>query len=464
MMMNEFEKKVLAFCRKNGLFEPGEKVIVALSGGADSMALLCCLLALQEALGVTVSAAHLNHGIRENAKEDEAFCEDFCRQKGIPFYKKTCDVPVVSEKIGESLETAGRHCRYEFFDRLLKTEKSDKIALAHHMDDQAETLLMHLLRGAGSAGLGGMRAIRSDAYVRPLLGVTKAEILAYLNDIDQSFCIDETNASKEYFRNQIRLELIPKLNRYNPNAVQLLAQTAGLLADEHDYLKSEAQAWIDKSKEGISFSKKAFLSLAPALQRQVLRDSFHRELNTVRDLTYQQIESARELIASETPGRKLDFPNGAALVTSYETFHWQKKENSSFNWEAFVLKLNELQKSDAFGATFHLYKVPVEEYLSMEKEASFEAFDAEILDKAIEVRAFIPGDRMAPFGMEGTKKVQDLFTDMKVPRFLRSQIPIVVQDGRVLWIPGVRRSRDFLVHEHTKEVVIIHISGGKWHA
>lgn len=462
--MNEFEKKVLAFCRKEKLFTPGDHVIVALSGGPDSVALLRCLLSLKDELSVSVAAAHLNHNIREAACVDQGFCEELCHSFGVPLFVKAADIPMISKERGESVETAGRQYRYDFFRETLTAQKADIIALAHHMDDQAETFLMHLLRGAGTEGLGGIRPLRDSIYARPFLGVTKAEILEYLNDLQQDFCVDETNASDEYFRNRIRLELIPSLCQYNPNIAGILSQTAEMLRDEHRFIQKEALAFLEKHEEAEGILSSAFLKLDKALQRQVLRESFLAAMQTMKDLSYPQIESARALIASGAPGRRLDFPGGAALVTSYNTFCWQKMEKAAYTEECFVLELNQSTKCDPFHAEFRLFAVSCAEYQKMTKEVLWEAFDAEILKKPIEVRAFEPGDRMAPFGMEGTKKVQDLFTDQKIPRFKRSEMPLVVQNERVLWIPGVRRSRDFLVSEHTKEVIIIQITGGKWHA
>lgn len=296
------------------LFAPNEHVLCAVSGGADSMALLCLLLKVREELSVTVAAAHFNHRLRgAESDRDEAFVRDFCQAHGIELTVGTADVKAYAEANGKSIEEAARILRYDFLTGL----PCDKIAVAHNADDNAETVLLHLLRGSGLRGLCGIAPMRGK-IVRPLLHVSHAELEQFLRAEGIAWVEDSTNTNTDYARNRIRHEIMPLLKKENPNLLNTLRSQSALLRKDDELLDSQAQALVDAARQD-GFYRCDVLNTAPdALQKRALRIILRKHLP--QDVTLRHIESIQSLLVNPSPSAQLSLPHGLTMRRRYGLF------------------------------------------------------------------------------------------------------------------------------------------------
>lgn len=273
-MMDDLIRKVESFCKKENLLDRQDTVIVAVSGGPDSIALLHILAALQDRWSLHLVAAYVNHGLRAAAFEEEVFVESQARAVGAEFYCRRIDAAAIAEKEDLSIETAGRNERYAFFTDLAEKTGAMKIAVGHHEDDQAETVLMHLLRGGGVSGAGAMKA-QNGPIIRPLLCVSHQDILAALKEAKLSWCIDESNESREYLRNRIRHDVMPLLKTVNPQVTEALNRFAFISRQENRYMENEAAKQLElagrRNEQGFYLNVSALTDLHEALQRRVVR-------------------------------------------------------------------------------------------------------------------------------------------------------------------------------------------------
>ncbi len=316
--MNDLAGQVGAFCRKFSLLHRGDAVVAACSGGPDSLALLDILAKLRREYELRIVVCYVHHGIRRAADGEAAFVETEACKRDCVFVCRHADVPALSRKKRLSLETAGREERY----RLLREEKERcgavSIAVAHHSDDQAETVLLHLLRGSGLAGLRGMKP-RSGDVIRPLLGVSRRDIEDYIAANGLTPCHDESNDSPEFTRNRIRLELLPYLKTYNPAIAGELNRLARIAGDEDEYMsRIAADVYAEKAfpcqNAGMAVGKKEFLALPAALQRRIVRRLCRDATGSERDVPFLYVEAVRELAGK---GRGKEFQCGT--FTAYTT-------------------------------------------------------------------------------------------------------------------------------------------------
>ncbi len=239
--LDSLEEKFLKTIKENNLIEKGDKIVVGVSGGPDSITLLTCLNRYKEKLGCSVICAHINHLIRDDSTEDEQYVENICKKLGIPCFIKRAEVLKIAEEQKRGTEEVGRQIRYDFFDEVLKKENANKIAIAHNKNDNAETMLLNLIRGTGMSGLEGIQAKEYDKYIRPLINIDREEIEIYCDKYDLKPRIDSTNKENIYTRNIIRNEIIPKLKELNPNIAETLSRTSKIIKTENDFIKKYAQ-------------------------------------------------------------------------------------------------------------------------------------------------------------------------------------------------------------------------------
>lgn len=394
-----------------------DRVLIALSGGADSVALLLELKRMESAGRVgRIGAAHLNHGIRgEEAARDASFCRSLCERLGVPLVTETADVPAIAKAQGLSLETAARDARYAFLERVRAEGGFDWIATAHHRDDQAETLLLHLLRGCGTDGLAGMRN-QAGRIVRPLLGVSRAEILAFLAEKDQPYCTDSTNESLDATRNRIRHTVFPLLDAIRPDAAGAFADAASLVRTDVDYLNGEAdRLWhtvTDRAK---------LMELPDALRLRVLK----------RYLPYADYERSDLLtldaLLSAQTGTRRDLKRGYVAWVSDRRLYI-----GSLDAPAYCVPLAIGGTAIVPGGTVTARRV---QHASFPCKPNTAYVRESAVSGALTVRSPQTGDRFTPFGMAGSKLLSDYFTDRKVPRGFRS-VPIVADEAGILWVAG----------------------------
>ncbi|MDO9309179.1 MAG: tRNA lysidine(34) synthetase TilS [Deltaproteobacteria bacterium] len=437
----ELVSRVVRTIREQQLFSPGDTLIVALSGGADSTALLD-LLGRLPGFGLRLVAAHLNHCLRGAESDgDEQFCRRLAGDHGVPIEILRVDVKQFAASAGLNLEDAGRRARIAFLEQMREKYCAAAIVTAHHGDDQAETVLMRLLRGSGMTGLSGMQYRNRRGHIRPLLDVTRAEIERYLAELGLAWREDASNRDLDFLRNRIRHQLLPLLEQYNPAIRHTLTATAALLSDENALLDSLAEqafeaCWHSSADNSLACGIAEFRAHPPALQRRMLRHVCLRLAGNIEGFTLAHIESIRQLPDSLRPNARITLPQGIGAMREYDRI---------------VLRLNQREAAvvaeDIIIPAPGSYRFPWGGSLEVETCATLVDFsqlpaDVACFDMARtpfpwRVRSFRAGDRIVPFGMTGRKKVKDVFIDRKIPLSDRGRIPLVFCGDELIWIAGV---------------------------
>ncbi|MBM7569300.1 tRNA lysidine(34) synthetase TilS [Paenibacillus sacheonensis] len=465
--VDEWLGELIELAREEGLWTAGDTVVVAVSGGPDSMALLHLLHRLSGAEQLSLVAAHLDHGFRgeESAREGE-IVRGYAAELGIPCESTFIDMPAYIEASSMNSQAASREKRYGFLHGVAHTYGASRIALAHHADDQAETVLMRIIRGTGLAGLAGIPISRSEKNVeliRPLLRKYKADILRYCDLWAIPYSHDSSNGQKHYFRNHVRLDILPYLSAHNPQLPQSLARLAELAAAEDDWLAQETRAVYERHvlphREGCQLNRKALLGLHVALQRRLIKLILNYIGLETDPSSFDSIETIR-LAASERAAAtwSLDAGGGIRFIREYDNLLFvrsvpgERSTSSSGYAYAVTTDVTSLMLPEAEGQlTFEAMAGSAARRPGNRLEA---LFDADRIQYPLTIRNRQPGDRMAVLGLNGTKKVQDMFVDDRVAPSRREVLPIVVDaNGFVLWIPGIRRSALAQVTDSTKRVM-----------
>ncbi len=455
-MSRDAEKAVLdavAAALERARIPRGAKILIGLSGGADSVALTHVLLALRERFEMQVAAAHLNHRIRgAESDRDEAFVRETCARLAV--------VLVVERAQGleagsANLEERAREERYRFLNRAADDVGADFIALAHHGDDQAETVLMRMFRGAGIAGLSAMAARGPGRLLRPMLALSREEILAYLAERAIEFVEDSSNRSSAILRNRIRHELIPMLEReYAPSVARRLSEVAAEMRSVDDFMVAAGSIELGAMRcDDGAVDVTRFASLAPALQMTVLRLYLNERMVSLRRITRAHLEAIRRLVLEGGPSDSINLPNGWRAEREYNFL--RVVNTTPANAEAFSvrLSLDGITTVEAAGYRFEASTIAAGG-LSAPDDLRVARFDAaETRGSGIVVRNFIRGDRVTPLGMVGERKVKDVFIDRKLPRASRARFPIVTIGGEVAWLPGLVRGSAALVTE-ASEIIL----------
>jgi tRNA(Ile)-lysidine synthase len=423
------------------LLQPDEQMLVGVSGGPDSVALLSILIEL----GWRPHVCHLNHQLRgADSDEDAEFVRQLAARYGLP-----CTVEAVTIAPDED---SARRARQEFFGRVAERTDLKKLVLAHTADDQVETFLLRLLRGAGVPGLVGIwpeRQLGMLRVIRPLLKVRRSEIMEYLAAKKLSYREDKSNADTRYTRNRIRHELLPLLEReYNPAIRDVLLNTAEILRDEDFYLLHHvAQRFYMAACQGDAVNVKTLANYPTAIQRRVLRFWLGGDSENGPSFTFDQIEAVRYAAIGGSPSAAIDLPDDLVVYREYEWLQKARRkdlEPVKGNWP---LSLSGETAIRELGVRFVLEHGDESTNLK-------ECFDADALGDGLFVRTWENGDRFQPLGMGETKKLQDFFVDEKVPRLKRGRVPLVcTADGRIAWVVGQRIAEPFKVREDTRRIL-----------
>lgn len=431
-------EKIIEFAKKNKLIKAGEVIGVGVSGGIDSMCLLHFLNSNKEALDIDVVAIHINHGIREESDDEARFVVQKCKEMGVRVYKFTIDSPKISKEKKISLETAAREGRYGVFEALVKKDIVDKVALAHHQSDQAETILMHIFRGCGVSGARGMDPIRDKIYIRPMLPVSKEEIADYANMNNIEYVEDASNKDTSYTRNYLRNVVMKDILKKWPNAIEAITNFANAVSEDDDFIKASINTnALMVDKKIVQMPCYYFKGRSSVYSRIVFKAL--SLIGVTKDIERKHIEMIKELAISLENGKKIKLPFDVTISKEYDflTFENNYVERAEldkpFKMEDFAVP--------HFG-TVALRRVKTEKM--GENGALY--FDNRKLPKGAKWRYREEGDVFEKFG-GGTKKLKSFLIDKKVPVRLRDFIPVLAYGNEVFVVAGIEVSEKVKVDE-----------------
>lgn len=439
-----------------------DKVLVAVSGGADSLALLYILLDLKDSFKLSLHVFHLNHQMRGKASEEDArFVENLANSLDLPATILSYDAPAYIKKHKLSREEGARQVRYMLLEKVAKNVKADKVALGHTADDQVETFLIRLIRGAGLEGLRAIPPVRG-IFIRPLIGLTREETRQFCRIRGLKPRFDQSNIELSLLRNRIRRDLLPRLVKdYNLafkeevlREIELISADVSLL-EELTYEAWKRLATVDQ--KSVALDRALFIKLPLALQRRLIREGIKSLKGDLREITSQHIEDVLEKVARGRSGSRLELPGRLIVLREYDRI---------------LIGFEGIKKKEALPPEQVLLKIPGETVISSLKlqiKAAFSrrgraplpednnvaCLDAGRVLLPLVLRGVRAGDRFRPLGMKGSKKLQDFFVDEKVPRREREQAVVVESAGRIVWVVGYRIADDFKVIKETKRILVL---------
>ncbi len=463
--MTEYAE-LIRFAAEKRLWQTGDTIVVAVSGGPDSMALLHMLAAISQHEQISLIAAHINHGFRpEESRLEQEATKRFAQLLGIPFEAVSLNLSPYIEENRLNLQATARSKRYEFFHKIAQKYQACSIALAHHIDDQAETVLMHFLRGTGLAGLTGMLAKRNDnsvSLIRPLLRMNKTDIVDYCNRHKLDYFMDSSNLKKDYLRNQLRLDVLPMLQQYNPKLSAALGRTAEVVQEEDDYMEQQSRSLfaslVTKNKNECFMQCCDLFELHVALQRRLIKLILSYLSKKSDSFSFERIEAVRWLASPEAPSTgRTDAGLHIQAVREYGRIRWSIADEDNSGEDTFATIAKPATSITVDAGRWRFEFVTEHNATACKPNSRKEAcFDATQIAFPLLLRTRRPGDRMQVLGLNGSKKVQDMFVDAKIAPSERDRYPLIFDaKGHLLWIPGIRRSAVGITGPDTKELLFI---------
>jgi tRNA(Ile)-lysidine synthase len=456
-----FLASVEATIRRYAMLDDGDTVVVGVSGGPDSVALLHILASLAANRSLRLVVAHLNHKLRGIAADQEAaFVRTLADRSGLPGEIRSQDAAKFALEERLSLQEAARTMRYAFYDEVAAKYSAGKIALGHHGDDNAESVLIHLLRGTGPLGLTGIPPVRNGRIIRPLMGVTRRQILAFLRRGGFEYMQDCSNADVKYLRNRIRQELLPYLReRYNPNIASALNRLSSILRDEENFWKETVEQifqdlLLEQAPGRVTLPINGVANLRPALRHRLVRHVILSVKGDLRRLACVHVEAVDRLVQASESWGHLDLPSGVKVIRDRQEISFFSKlpeEIVSFEYDipgiqttlikeiGVVIKLSQCHRSEAP----HPKTLPPMTAL----------FDLATVTFPLKARSLKPGDRFRPLGMGGLQKVKSFFINQKVPRSKRRRCPILLSREKIIWVGGYRTDDSVKITEKTERIL-----------
>ncbi|MBB6451558.1 tRNA(Ile)-lysidine synthase [Geomicrobium halophilum] len=438
------KQKIAEFLARHQMFPKGSSVLVAVSGGVDSMALLHYLHSQKDVFEITVNAVHCNHGLREEAWKEKAVVQQFCADRDIPFFYKNLGV---KKEHNTSIQQVSREKRYEFFSQIMKTDEIDRLATAHHGDDQVETMLMKQMRGfnyyGGEMGIAANRLFGTDKrIIRPFLPVTKKDIIDYSRRNEVPWCEDTSNESNDYTRNRIRKKLLPTLKSENKEVHTQFQMLAEDLREDALFLRQQAEKIVKEAAavqtDEVTLDLTRFRHHPFSLQRRVI----HLLLNYLYHQKNAQfsrvhIEDCLELITAKHPSAELSLPDGVSALRNYEELCLSAKKHKGGIESPQELREFPVKLESAIGTLSF-----AEGHTSLsDREPTVYCCPMSQLSLPIYVRTRKPGDIMRPLGLSGTQKLKQIMIDAKVPRRQREHWPVITDAlGNILWVPLLKKN------------------------
>jgi tRNA(Ile)-lysidine synthase len=459
------EQKVSSFFNEHRITSK-KPLLVAVSGGPDSVCLLGILNALKKDFGFKLHVVHLDHQLRSKASvADAQYVLDLCHELRIPVTIEQRNVRVYQKEHKLSLEEAAREVRYSFFMEVAESIGADCVAVGHTLDDHVETVLLNILRGTGTRGLRGLQSMRRWqssgkrlTIIRPLLEVSRIETAEYCRRHHLEPRTDETNRSLKLTRNRIRLELLPLLKNYNPDIVEALLRTAHIAADDIAFLEQTAYRYYrkiaTKQNAAVVFDKKDLIKLPVAIQRLILRQAIEDVVGTLKDIEARHIEEIVALM-SKPAGKQINLPYGLFFVNDYERFllGHQLDEFSP------LTVLNGEYQLNIPGLTvipgWHISTDIIDESVMNNNDRLTAYFDYERVGNRLLVRSRKTGDRFQPLGMDAEKRVGRFMIDARIPQLWRQRVPIVCAEGQIIWLVGYRIDERVKVIGNTERILRI---------
>ena len=464
--MSNLVEKVETFLNQHHLISSGNHLLVAVSGGVDSVVLLHVLFQLKEKYQLKIEVIHLNHGIRgKEADRDVKFVRQLANQYELSVVVDNVNAPGFSKGQSLSLEQGARILRYRFFEQILQKTGADWVVLGHQADDQVETVLDHFMRGSGIKGLCGMVAQR-EKYLRPLLTVTRKEIETYADEHSLDYIIDSTNKMLKYRRNRIRHELIPHLKKFfNPGINSVILRTASIANEVEEYLYSQAekalqQCLINFKKNKIILDIDSFLNYFNIIQKYILFEILaHWQLNRGL-LTEKKIDQVLKLTQARKSGKQFFLNSEISVLIDKNLLVFLKGKPSEFEFEIEKNVTYSLPESELAFIAENVNADCLPKNFS--SDLSVEYIDSEKIKGKLKIRNFRKGDRFRPLNMKGNKKVSDFFSDKKVPLHLRNEIPILICETGIIWIIGYQIDDHYKICGSSKAFLKLQIKKGNF--
>ena len=460
------EHSAESFIERYCLLSQGDTVLVALSGGPDSVAMLHYLVACAQARQIDVVACHVNHMLRGSESDlDEQFCEQLCRSLGVAFETHKLDVRSEMKETALGMQQASRKGRYRILAESAERLGATKIAVAQNLDDQAETVLMRIIRGTGPEGLGGIRAYRSMnvagrevALIRPLLSTTRDEIIDYLSRNRLDHRIDKSNEKPVYTRNRVRLKLMPELKTYNPEIEAALARLAELCHEQYE-LFCELAAPLSKMIENTAYGARVrtheLLALALPAQRHVVREAVKRSGGDLTTLSYAHVERVLKVARAEL--RTADLPGAARVVRAKSWLAFRSRFQRPARWRPLQMQVPGETRIEQLGKRITTDVLDISQ-VEIDPDPSKAFADLDKVRLPLSLRMRLPGDVFSPFGMKGSKKIKDFLISEAVLREDRDSIPLVVDSlGRIVWVAGFRIDERFRLDASSKRVLFMQL-------
>jgi tRNA(Ile)-lysidine synthase len=478
--MNEQQifRKVEQAIQSHAMFQSDDAVLAGVSGGPDSMALLHILIRLAPKWNLTLGVAHLDHRLRDvDSKQDAQFVAALCKKLHLPFFVKAQDVAALKKENQVSTEMAGRQARYQFYEETAKKGAFNKIALGHHADDNAELILMNILRGSGPLGMAGIPPIRDHRFVRPLIYLRRDEILYFLRKNNITYRIDPSNTDTRFLRNRIRHQLLPDLAEfYNPKISEALNRYSLIAGAEEDWFNRQTHSIFadiaNISPDRVEIPIDGLSGMHVAFQRRVLRKAIRHVKGDLKKITYQHIDTVCHLAQKISDNDRADLPDRLTIERRNDRLLICRQADSR-------LRKNSLKTATVPFYQYLIYDPVSQPQPLLIQETGFQIiwragsvddlngstnaghaiayFDMDKIIWPLTVRNFQPGDRFHPLGMKGSQKLKKFFINNKIPRDKRQQIPIVLNKEEIIWVAGYRMGEPAKITHKTQNILKIEL-------
>lgn len=462
-MYERFKENII----EKGLLKEGEGLVLGISGGPDSICMLSLFIRLMDEWDLRLVPVHLNHMLRgEDSQKDALFVSEFCRQNGLECISHEIDVARMSEEWKISLEEAGRKIRYGLFASAAKEKGCSRIALGQNLNDQAETIMMRIMRGTGLKGLSGIEHIRDGVFIRPILIFTRDEIESYCRDKGLKPRTDLTNLEPVYTRNKIRLELLPYIEKnFNKRISESLFRMGDMLREDGNFIECAAEEEFEKiakeKKDGaIEMSRDGFNGIHKAVRARVLRHAVKKVKGNLVNVTGERVSAALEAIERDSNNRTIEFPGFVDVLTSGGMISVRQRETDAQKVEfEYSLKMGETLCVEETGDLVKTEKMPFKEEISGSSDPWTVFIDAgKVRNESLKVRNRRDGDRFSPLGMNGTKKLKDFMIDEKIDKARRDSVLLLCDGDEIVWVAGHRMSDLYKVEKGTENLLEITVA------